>query len=357
LSTPSLADMIRAIPPVSDAAREDAMVRFDALAKPPDSLGALESTVAALAAIQDRSMPVADAAALWLFAGDHGLAREGVTAWPQTVTGAMLATFVAGGAAINRICRANDIAFVAVDAGVAHPPGGGGYRDCSMGPGTASSLQGPAMTEEAALAAMATGFRLLREEGGQADLVGLGEMGIGNTAAASLITHAITKAPLESCIGRGAGLDDEGLARKQALLAQVVARHGRPETPLAALACFGGFEIAMMAGAVLGAAANRQAVLVDGFIGTSAVALACEMAPAARPYCLFCHESAEPGHRWLLDHLAARPLLDLGMALGEGTGAALAVPLIRSAVACHSGMDTIETVLARFENSSGQASG
>lgn len=337
------------IDPVSEEARERAASRFASLAKPPGSLGVLESAVGTLAAIQNREQPSAERAAVWLFAGDHGLAAEGSSAWPQTVTGAMLGTFVAGRAAINRICAENGIAFTPVDAGVAHPPPGGGYRDLSMGAGTRSALGGPAMTRDKALEAMERGYRLLREEGTGPELVGFGEMGIGNTAAASLITHAITGVPLETCIGRGAGLDDEGLARKRALLVQVIERHGRPGDPVDVLAAFGGYEIAMLAGAVLGAAANRQAVLVDGFIATAAVALACELVPAARGYCLFCHESAEPGHRPLLDRLAARPLLTLDMALGEGTGAALAVPLIRSAVACHTGMDTIEAVLARFE--------
>lgn len=345
----SAAAMADAIPPVEESAREVALERFNALAKPPHSLGFLENVVGQLAAIQGRSDPSAGRAALWLFAGDHGLARDGVTAWPQSVTAAMLATFAAEGAAINQLCRANDIRFAAVDAGVTEPPAGGGYRDLAVGRGTASSLRGPAMSEATALEAMHRGFQLLREADGDAELVGLGEMGIGNSASASLVTHALTGVLLEDCIGRGAGLDDAGLSRKRRLLARVIDRHGRPAEPLAVLARFGGYEMAMMAGAVLGAAANRQAVLVDGFIATAAAALACAMAPSARPYCLFCHASAEPGHRHLLDHLAGRALLDLDMALGEGSGCALAVPLIRSAVACHQGMDTIETVLARHE--------
>lgn len=354
MSDSGVTRMVEHLLPVSESARGQAAARFESLAKPPGSLGVLESVVVSLAGIQGRDQPVANDAAIWLFAGDHGLATEGSSAWPQTVTGAMLGTFVAGRAAINRICAENDIAFTPVDAGVAHPPPGGGYRNLSMGMGTRSALNGPAMTRGKALEAMERGYRLLREEGAGPDLVGFGEMGIGNTAAASLTTHAITGAPLETCVGRGAGLDDQGLARKRELLARVADHHGRPDDPLDMLAAFGGYEIAMLAGAVLGAAANRQAVLVDGFIATAAVALACELVPAARGYCLFCHESAEPGHRPLLDHLAARPLLTLDMALGEGTGAALAVPLIRSAVACHTGMDTIETVLARFDGSGEQ---
>lgn len=357
LTDPSIARMAETVQPVSATARDQAAARLESLAKPPKSLGALESTVVTLAGIQNRAQPIADGAALWLFAGDHGLVNEGVSAWPQTVTGAMLGTFVAGRAAINQICTANNIAFTAVDAGVANVPPGAGYIDRSMGYGTRSSLYGPAMDREAAVAAIGRGYRLLRDEGGDAELVGFGEMGIGNTAAASLITHALTGMPLETCIGRGAGLDDEGLARKRELLEQVVARHGRPEGPVAMLSAFGGFEIAMLAGAAIGAAANGQAVLVDGFIATAGVALACELVPGVRDYCLFCHESAEPGHRQLLDHLAARPLLRLDMALGEGTGAAMAVPLIRSAVACHAGMDTVEEALARFEGNGSRTAG
>jgi len=334
------------VSPVSEAARGQAQARFAALAKPPHSLGRLEAVVMDLAAIQHNAQPSAARAVLWLFAADHGLVDEGVSAWPQAVTGGMLGCFARGGAAINQICRVNDIAFQAVDAGVAQPPAeSGAYRDLSMGPGTASSLRGPAMSPAQALDAMERGHELL-SQAPAAELVAFGEMGIGNTAAASLVTHALTGADLRACVGRGAGQDESGLTRKREILERVAARHGQPADPLTVMACYGGFEMAMMAGAALAAARRGQAVLVDGFIATAAIALACRLVPALRPYCIFCHRSAEPGHALLLASLAATPLLSMDMALGEGSGAAMAVPLIRAALACYRDMETVEAVLA-----------
>jgi len=349
----ALEEICAAVDTVAAQRREQVLNRFDQLAKPPHSLGRLEAVVADLAAIQDRQFPLADTARLWLFAADHGLAEAGISAWPQSVTGGMLGCFVRGGAAVNQICRANQIEFRAVDAGVAEPPRyPSGYESLSMGAGTASAARGKAMSTGQAAEAMGRAHRLLTAAE-PADLVVLGEMGIGNTAAAALMTHALTGADLDDCVGPGAGQDAAGLARKREVLAAVVERHGRPAEPLAILSCYGGFEIAMMAGAALAAAARRQAVLVDGFIATVAVALACRMAPALRDYCIFCHRSAEPGHTRLLAHLRAEPLLELDMALGEGTGAAMAVPLIRAALACHSDMETVADVLAAMPGETG----
>lgn len=335
------------LPPLCSRSAEQALAHWQSLAKPPGSLGRLEATVATLAGVQQTPKPMADHAHLWLFAADHGLALDGVTAWPQAVTGGMLGTFAAGGAAINQICRSQSIGFTAVDAGVAQPPKVDGYVDCSQGRGTASALQGQAMGEGQAVKALLAGWQLVQDDPNRPHLLLLGEMGLGNTASASLLTQALTGVAIGDCVGRGAGLDDAGLARKQQVLAEVVDKHGRPTDPLAVLACFGGFEVAMMAGAALAGASRRQTILVDGFIATAAVALACELQPQLRHYCLFCHRSAEPGHQHLLSHLQAEPLLDLSLALGEGSGAALAVGLIRSAVACHRDMDSIDTVLER----------
>ncbi|MCP1726830.1 nicotinate-nucleotide--dimethylbenzimidazole phosphoribosyltransferase [Natronospira proteinivora] len=351
------------LPAISPAHAEAAATRWDSVAKPPGSLGQLEAVVNQLAAIQHQSSPRTESVSFYLFAADHGMVNDGVSAWPSMVTGAMLSTFALGRGAINRLCERNNVRLQVVDAGVAHRPAAFYYAhapskdsavvcpilDLSQGRGTQSAVRDSAMSLETAHSALLAGYELIRQQALPTDMVGLGEMGIGNTASASLISHALSGHSLDACIGRGAGLDDEGLARKRDCLEQSIKRAPLPKAPMEILARFGGFEIAMMAGAALGAASDGRAVLVDGFIATAAVALACRMVPGLRDYCLFCHESTEPGHRLLLDELGARPLLDLSLALGEGSGAAMAVPLIQNAAACHAEMDTIESVLTRAE--------
>jgi len=249
----------------------------------------------------------------------------------------MVENFLAGGAAINVFARQNGLALKIVDAGVAHDFGPcAGLVDAKVGPGTANYLEQSAMSSAQRNEAMTRGQALVRELAASGcNVVGFGEMGIGNTASAALITHCLTNTPLADCVGRGTGLDDAGLARKRALLEQALARYkanAGSHRPLAVLTEFGGFEIAMMVGAMLAAAEARMLVLVDGFIVGAAALVATRLFPAFRDYAVFCHRSAEPGHAAQLQALQAAPLLDLGMRLGEGTGAALAYPLVQAAV-------------------------
>lgn len=311
--------------------------RVDRKTKPLGALGLLERTAIKIGLIQQRLDPAFGQPHLLVFAGDHGAAKAGVSAYPQDVTWQMVENFLAGGAAINVFARQNDLHLAIIDAGVAHDFGQrAGLINAKVAPGTANYIEESAMTAAQCAAAIERGADICRNlSANGCNLVGFGEMGIGNTAAASLITHCLTGTPLAECIGRGTGLDDAGLARKQVLLETALNRYraaGGSNDPLAVLAEFGGFEIAMMVGAMLGAAEQKMTLLIDGFIVGSAALTAAQLAPALTDYCVFCHRSAEPGHAAQLQALAAEPLLDLGLRLGEGTGAALAYPLVLAAV-------------------------
>jgi nicotinate-nucleotide--dimethylbenzimidazole phosphoribosyltransferase len=310
--------------------------KIDQKTKPLGALGLLESTAKKIGLIQQRLDPEFGQPYLLVFAGDHGAAKAGVSAYPQDVTWQMVENFLAGGAAINVFARQNEMHLAIIDAGVAHDFGKRpGLIDAKVAFGTANYLEQAAMSAEQCAQAIARGAEISRNLASNGcNVVGFGEMGIGNTAAASLITHCLTGTPLAECIGRGTGLDDAGLARKQGLLEQVLQRYraaGGSNEPQAVLAEFGGFEIAMMAGAMLGAAEQKMTLLIDGFIVGAAALVAARLAPALLDYCVFCHRSAEPGHRAQLQALQAEPLLDLGLRLGEGTGAALAFPLVQAA--------------------------
>ncbi len=322
------------VPPVDRALAPALQAKIDAKTKPPGSLGRLEALALRLGLIQGSLSPRLAAPHVLVCAGDHGAARAGVSAYPQEVTWQMVENFLAGGAAINALARAAGMALVVADAGVNHDFGPRpGLVGAKVAMGTASYLEGAAMGADQRDAAMAHGAALvgvLAEAG--CNVLGFGEMGIGNTAAASLITHCLTGVPLADCVGRGTGLDDAGLARKRALLERALAAWPeRTDDPLAVLARFGGFEIAMLAGAMLAAARDRMVLLIDGFIVTAALLVAHRMAPAILDYCVFAHRSEEAGHAVQLRHLGAEPLLDLGLRLGEGTGAALAYPLLQAA--------------------------
>ena len=301
----------------------------DGKAKPPGALGRIEDLAVQLGLTQGRSDPRIHAATVLVFAGDHGLTEEGVSAYPQAVTAAMVGLFLSGRASITAFARAADVGVTVIDAGVAADLGShANLIDAKVARGTRNAATGPAMTVAQAVQALDAGVALAAAQ--TADAIALGEMGIGNTASASLIMHRLAPAPLEACIGLGAGHDAAGLERKLAALARAAARCEATE-PFEVLRQFGGFEIAMMAGALLGAAAARKAVVVDGFIATAAALVAIRLVPEARDYCIFAHGSAEQGHRAMLESLGARPLLDLGLRLGEGTGAVLAIPLLRAA--------------------------
>jgi nicotinate-nucleotide--dimethylbenzimidazole phosphoribosyltransferase len=306
--------------------------RLDGKAKPPGSLGRIEDLAVQLGLIRYPDEPRANNAALLVFAADHGLTQEGVSQYPSAVTTAMVMTYLAGKASANAFAAASGVALRVIDAGVAAElPAHPNLIAAKIRMGTANAALEPAMTQQEASDALARGCNLAIDEiHNGADVIALGEMGIGNTAASALLVHRLAPAPLNSCIGVGAGQNEDGLARKRAAIEKAAARSD-VTAPLDVLREFGGLEIAMMAGAVLGAASLRRPVVIDGFISSAAALVAIRLCPAARGYCIFAHRSAEKGHDIALAALEAQPLLDLGLRLGEGTGALLAVPLIRAA--------------------------
>jgi nicotinate-nucleotide--dimethylbenzimidazole phosphoribosyltransferase len=310
--------------------------KIDQKTKPLGALGQLEVVAKKIGLIQQCLDPQFNQPHMLVFAGDHGAAKAGVSAYPQDVTWQMVENFLVGGAAINVFARQNGLYLSVIDAGVAHDFGPrAGLIDAKVAPGTANYIEQPAMTTGQCATAIARGAEFVRNLAvNGCNVVGFGEMGIGNTASASLITHCLTGAALDDCVGRGTGLDDAGLARKQALLDKALTRYrtaGGSDQPMQVLAEFGGFEIAMMVGAMLAAAEAKMLLLIDGFIVGVAALTAARLFPALTEYCVFCHRSAEPGHVAQLKALNAEPLLDLGLRLGEGTGAALAWPLVEAA--------------------------
>jgi nicotinate-nucleotide--dimethylbenzimidazole phosphoribosyltransferase len=298
--------------------------------KPLGSLGTLETLAKRLGLVQRSVAVTVDRPAILVFAGDHGVVAEGVSAYPQDVTWQMVENFLAGGAAINVFARQNDCALYVVDAGVNHDFGQRvGLIDRKMAYGTRNFATQPAMSATRCLAALDQGAAIVADLPG--NVVGFGEMGIGNTTSAAALLHKLTGIPVADCVGAGTGLSAEGILRKQQVIEAAVAHHAGVDDPLAVLATFGGFEIAMMVGAMLKAAELRKVLLIDGFIVTSALLVAARIAPAILDYCVFAHCSDEAGHGRMLEQLGAVPLLQLGLRLGEGTGAALALPLLHAA--------------------------
>jgi nicotinate-nucleotide--dimethylbenzimidazole phosphoribosyltransferase len=333
--------------PLADPALDERIAAaWRAKTMPAGALGALQALGTRLARIAGRAAPRVGPTAIVVFAGDHGLAAEGVSAYPPEVTAQMVRNFGEGGAAISVLCRVHDVALIVVDAGTLTPqapgfaPAGSRFIDARIAPGTGNPLHGPAMSDAQMLEAIARGAAIVR--GLDADAVGLGEMGIGNSSAAALLTARLLQAPLEDCVGRGTGLDDTRLAHKCDVLARCLAAHPDAYSPLAALAAFGGFETAMLVGAMLACAAARRPIVVDGFIVGAAALVAARIDPAVLECCVFAHRSSEPGHAPLLAALGAEPLLDLGLRLGEGSGAALAMPMLRAAAALLADMATFE---------------
>jgi nicotinate-nucleotide--dimethylbenzimidazole phosphoribosyltransferase len=339
---------VDAVPRADDGeARARVEAAWAAKTMPAGALGRLQALGTRLALSTGRTPPRMGRCAAVVFAADHGLAAEGVSAYPPEVTAQMVRNFAEGGAAIAVLCRASEVLLTVVDAGtrVAQPPGfaprGARFVDARIAAGTANALHGPAMTEAQALEAIARGAAIARSL--DADAVALGEMGIGNSASAALLAARLLPAPLDSVVGRGTGLDDAGLARKRDVLARCLAAQPQAHGPLAALAGFGGFELAMIVGATLACAARRVPVVVDGFIASAAVLVAARLEPAVLDHCTFAHRSAEPGHARVLEALGAEPLLDLGLRLGEASGAALAMPLLRVAARLLDEMATFES--------------
>ena len=320
--------------------------KIDQKTKPLGALGQLESLALQLGLIQQTLTPTLTNPHILVCAGDHGAAKAGVSAYPQDVTWQMVENFLAGGAAINVFAKQAGITLVVADAGVNHDFGvRSNLVNAKVAKGTANYIEGAAMTREQCQAAMEQGRRVIDEiHNKNCNVIGFGEMGIGNTAAASLITHCLTNIPLHQCVGRGTGLDDSGLTRKRDLLTQALTQWtAKTSDPLDVLARFGGFEIAMLCGAMLAAAEKRMVLIIDGFIVTSALLVAASLTPAILDYCVFAHCSQEAGHRLQLESLNSKPLLDLGLRLGEGTGAALAYPLLQAACAFMNEMASFES--------------
>lgn len=325
----------------------EAVRHLDRLTKPLGSLGQLESLAARIIAIRGENIRQLQKA-IYVFAADHGVTRAGVSAYPSEVTAQMVLNFLRGGAAINVLARQYGAALTVVDAGVdADFDDCSGLRIVKVRRGSRNFLEEPAMTEEEMFAALEAGLALADEAYLQGmDLVIAGEMGIGNTTAASAITALLTQRDPAEVTGKGTGLDDAGRNRKLNVIRRALRRHF-PETlnvpVLELLRCVGGLEIAAMAGFVLGAAQHRLVSVCDGFISTAAAALAVEIAPNVKHYLVAGHYSEEPGHRFLLRHLGLDPILRLNMRLGEGTGAALAIPIIESAIHLYHEMATFES--------------
>lgn len=330
-----MSDLFFNIDPVNDDLREEIRQKIDFKTKPVGALGVLEEVALKIGLIQQSSSPVLQNPVVAIFAADHGIAKEGkVSAYPQEVTWQMVQNFLRGGAAVNVFCRTHGLTPKIIDAGVAFDfPGHDLLIDRKIAKGTRNYLDKPAMSREECLKAIRHGAGLVdqwHQEG--TNIIGFGEMGIGNTSSASIITSLLTGRPIEKCTGKGTGLDKKGVRQKANLLAKAIQKHELNDDPLSVLETFGGFEIAMMAGGMLRAAEYRIALIIDGFIVTAALMMAHRLYPAVLDYALFAHTSDEAGHRIQLDHLGATPMLDLGMRLGEGSGAAMAYPVIKSAV-------------------------
>ncbi len=330
--------------PAPDASWEErAWARLDSLTKPPRSLGYLEDVAQRLAVLQRTEKPSVRRKAIVLMAGDHGVTAQGVSPYPSEVTAQMVANIAAGGAAINQLAKHAGAQVLLVDVGVANPlPNAYGVVRARVADGTADMSQGPAMTRDETLSAIRVGIEevaALAEEG--LDLVGTGEMGIGNTTASAAITSVLTCVDSADVVGPGAGLDDEGIRHKIDVVRRAIEVNiPDPLDALDTLMKVGGLEIAGIVGVVLGAASLGIPVVSDGYISGAAALVALHMAPAIRPWLFASHRSAEPGHAVVLEALGVRPVLQLDMRLGEGTGAALAMELMDAACAVMSGMAT-----------------
>jgi nicotinate-nucleotide--dimethylbenzimidazole phosphoribosyltransferase len=318
--------------------------KIDQKTKPLGSLGQLESLALQIGLCQNTLTPRLKKPCIIIFAGDHGIAKSGVSAYPQTVTAQMVANFLSGGAAISVFARQHKLELLIVDAGVnadliSHPQ----LIDAKIGKGTKNFLTCPAMTTDECAEALQAGANLvLQQHNNGCNCIGFGEMGIGNTSSAALLMHCLTAIPLDQCVGRGTGLNEDQLQNKRNVLQQALNQHEGIIEPLDVLAAFGGFEIAMMVGSYLQAAESGMLIMVDGFIAGTALLVACKLYPQVLDYCVFSHVSHEQGHQALLGQFNARALLNLDLRLGEGSGIALAYPLLQSAVVFLNEMATFD---------------
>ena len=333
------------IQPVNFHAGEQARRYLDTLTKPPGSLGALETLAIQLSAITGELKPSVMPPAVIVFAADHGVAAEGVSAFPQTVTAQMAANFAQGGAAVNVFARQVGARLEIVDVGIIGDERIPGVINAKVRRGTGNMLEADAMLPEQALAAIDAGVQAVeRPTQAGAKCLMVGEMGIANTTASSAMLAVLTGEPVASLAGAGTGIDQQQLSHKVTVIERAIAaRNADPEDPLAVLAKLGGLEIAAMTGAYLATAKQCLPAIVDGFIATVAALIACRLCPAVRGYLIFGHRSQEPGHEVALRALEAKPLLDLGMRLGEGSGAVLAYPLLQSAAAMMAEMATFDS--------------
>jgi nicotinate-nucleotide--dimethylbenzimidazole phosphoribosyltransferase len=326
-----MTESIPTIPDISDAALAARLqAALDNKTKPLGALGRLEALALRIGSILGTDEPVLEAPQMLVCAADHGLAARGVSAYPSEVTWQMVENFLAGGAAVSVLARQHGLALTVVDCGVrrdfqARP----GLVSRRIAAGTADASVGPAMSADQCAQAIANGREVVRALPGNALL--LGEMGIGNSSSAALLLSRLGGLDIDACIGIGTGLDAAGLARKREVLRQVLALHADAKAPLEALAALGGFELATLAGAVLQAASERRVIVVDGYIASAAVLVAQALQPNVAQRCVAAHRSAEPGHALLLERLGLEPLLQLDLRLGEGSGGALAWPLLESA--------------------------
>ncbi len=334
-----------AVVPVCHDSAVQAQARMDGKTKPRGSLGRLEDLACRMASIYGTANPALPAKAVVVMAADHGSAEEGVSAYPQEVTAQMVQNFAAGGAAINVLARQQQAQVIVVDMGTKSAgKRSDQVRSHRLGPGTANFTRGPAMSQETARQALEFGIALAGElhEAG-AGLLAVGEMGIANTTAASAITASFLGLPPEQVTGRGTGVDDERLRRKVWAVGQALAiNRPDPADALAVLAKVGGFEIGGLAGIMIGAAARKIPVLLDGFITGAAALVAAGLCPRVREYLIASHRSAEPGHAFILRHLELRPLLELDLRLGEGTGAVLSMNLVEASLRLLCEMATFE---------------
>jgi nicotinate-nucleotide--dimethylbenzimidazole phosphoribosyltransferase len=330
----SLANLISAIAPLDERAMSAARARQDMLTKPQGSLGRLEALSIQIAGITGQPIPHLAHKVIITMAGDHGVVAEGVSAYPQAVTLQMVYNMLGGGAAINVLSRHVGARVVVVDMGVASDlAASAGLVNAKIGYGTGNIACGPAMSRQTAERAVLAGYAVLLAQKKQGlDIVGTGDMGIGNTTPSAAIAAAFTGRPASEIVGRGTGVDDAGMERKRAAVERALAvNKPNPDDALDVLAKVGGFEIAGLAGVILGAASCRIPVLIDGFISTAAAMVAVGLAPQARPYLIAAHRSQEHGHRVMLEWLGLDPLLDMDMRLGEGTGAVLGISLAEAA--------------------------
>ena len=332
--TALLSKTIKTIKPLVREAMTQAQAHQDRLTKPPGSLGRLEELSIKLAGMQGKALPLIQHKAIVTMAADHGVVAEKIGNWPQEVTAQMVLNFLGGGAGINVIARQVGARVIVVDLGVAAElaPDPKLWRR-RIAAGTQNIARGPAMTEEQATQAVEVGIEIITSEVAKGlDIIGTGDMGIGNTTASAAICSVMTGNPVSAVTGRGTGLSDEQLAHKTSVVERAVSVNcPRPERPLEVLAKLGGFEIAGLVGVMLAGAAHRIPVVIDGFISGAAALIATAISPTVKDYLIAAHLSAEAGHRLLLKHLGLRPLLDLEMRLGEGTGAALGIFLAEAA--------------------------